>query len=115
MLSTSCVLSLGNSGVSATKMVRSPPPVAASSSSSMSTGMSRTMPDLLSVTRTVPSSLTSTPASTGGVSANANSRCSSAAARSLWNVSGYWSASSPVLTESMPAICSGERTTSLER
>ena len=115
MLWTSAVLSLGNSGVSATKMVRSPPPVAASSSSSMSTGMSSTMPDALSVTLTVPSSLTSTVASTGGVSAKANSRCSSAAAWSLWKVSGYWSASSPLLTESMPAICSGVSVTALER
>ena len=74
MLSTSAVLSLGNAGVSATKIVRIPPPVAASSSSSMSTGMSSTIPDWLSVTCTVPSSLTSTVASTGGVSANAKMR-----------------------------------------
>ena len=46
MLWTSCVLSLGNSSLSATQMVRSPPPVAASSSSSISTGMSRARPGL---------------------------------------------------------------------
>ena len=115
MLSTSCVLSLGNSSLSATQMVRSPPPVAASSSSSISTGMSMAKPVLLSVTWIVPSSLTSTPAFTAGVSANAKSRCNSAAARSLWNVSGYWSASDPVLTESMPATCSGESVTAFDR
>ena len=109
------MLSFGNAGVSATKIVRRPPPVAASSSSSMSTGTSSTIPDLLSVTFTVPSSLTSTVASTGGVSAKAKMLCSSSAAWSLWNVSGYWSASPPVLTESMPAICSGVSVTSFER
>ena len=81
----------------------------------MSTGMSSTIPDLLSVTLTVPSSLTSTVASTGGVSAKAKMRCSSSAAWSLWKVSGYWSASPRVLTESMPAICAGVSVTALAR
>ena len=77
--------------------------------------MSSTIPDLLSVTRMLPSSLTSTVASTGGVSAKANNVRSCASARSLWKVSGYWSASSPLVMESMPAIRSGVRTTSRER
>jgi len=115
MLSTSALVSRGDCGRKATMTVRRPAPAAAASMSAVSCAMSSTMPSRLGSTVMPPSSWTTICASRAGVSAQARSSWRRARARGLSKVSGQRSASSPVLTVSMPASCAGGRTIAVSR